>query len=55
MMDRKMIMTVVVSVALAYLLFGRRNGVKLSGMMGGSVGATAGNGNANANANAMAQ
>ncbi len=53
-MDRKMIMTVVVSVALAYVLFGRKNG-GLSVMGGASVGSGSANAGANANANAMAQ
>ena len=51
-MDRKMIMTVVVAVALSYVLFGRKNG-GLSLMGGASVGTA--NANANAGANAMAQ
>ena len=53
-MDRKMIMTVVVAVALSYVLFGRKNG-GLSVMGGASLGSGSANANANAGANAMAQ
>jgi len=53
-MDRKMIMTVVVAVALSYVLFGRRNG-GLSVMGGASLGSGSANAGANAGANAMAQ
>ena len=53
-MDRKMIMTVVVAVALSYVLFGRRNG-GLSVMGGASLGSGSANAGANSNANAMAQ
>tara|TARA_R100001086_G_scaffold45577_1_gene20153 strand:+ start:332 stop:493 length:162 start_codon:yes stop_codon:yes gene_type:complete len=53
-MDRKMIMTVVVAVALSYVLFGRKNG-GLSVMGGVGVGSGSANAGANSNANAMAQ
>ena len=55
-MDKKMIMTVLVAVALSYVLFGHRNG-GLSVMGGASLGSGSANANAGANAgaNAMAQ
>jgi len=49
-----MIMTVVVAVALSYVLFGRKNG-GLSVMGGVGVGSGSANAGANSNANAMAQ
>jgi len=49
-----MIMTVVVAVALSYVLFGRKNG-GLSVMGGASLGSGSANAGANAGANAMAQ